>query len=109
MKELLLQCPRSLVDTLCQAINDYAPAAYPPGGSECAQAAREALLNAAQMLAANYDPQLGTTKMSRRIRTHVIAAVDYHFADSDTVQQKRKQQLLSVLAGRRVTQEEWES
>ena len=111
MKELVLHGPLSLVETLCRAIRLYAAAAYPAGGSECAQSAREAMLNAAQQLEAQFDIQTETTRMSRRISSHVKAAVDYYYDQpeqrEDDVQQRHKELLLSVLKGQRITQEDW--
>lgn len=110
MKELVLHCPLSVVETLCDAIQLYASAAYPPGGSECAQSAREAMLNAALKLEQQFDPKTDTTRMSRRISTHVKSAIEYYFdqvARHDDGQQTRKALALSVLKGQTVTEEEW--
>ena len=111
MKQLQLHCPPALVEVLCQAIELYATAAYPPGGSECAQAAREALRSAAQSLRANYDPQAGTTSMSRRIVTHVKAALEFYFAEQvmdNSLQLKQQELVFKALNGQPVSQQEWD-
>lgn len=109
MKELVLHCPWPVVETLCSAIRLYAAVAYPPGGSECAQSAREAMLNAAQRLEERFDTQTNSTNMSRRIATHVKSAVEYYYEQlqADILQQRQKALLLSVLKGQRITLEDW--
>jgi len=46
-KAVFIRCDRSTARALGMAIRAYAEAAYPGGGSECAQVARAALLDAA--------------------------------------------------------------
>ena len=111
MRQLQLHCPQALIEVLCQAIELYAAAAYPPGGSECAQAARESLRSAAQSLRANFDPQVGTTSMSRRIVTHVKAALEYYFAEQNvdnSLQLKQQELVFKALHGQPVSQQEWD-
>jgi hypothetical protein len=110
MKQRQLQCPQALVDVICQAIELYAAAAYPPGGSECAQAAREALRSAAQSLVEHYNPQTETTHMSRRILSHVKAALEYYFAQSvapSALQLKQRELVFKALSGQVVTRQQW--
>lgn len=51
----------------CQAIRRYAAVAYPPGGSECAQVARETLLNTVQAIEATPTVQPGITLPKRQL------------------------------------------
>ena len=46
-KKIKLCCDVTVRDVLCTAIREYAHAAYPEGGSECAQVARYTLLELA--------------------------------------------------------------
>ena len=46
-KTVAIACDRETADSLGVAIRAYTQAAYPAGGSECAQVARAALLDAA--------------------------------------------------------------
>jgi hypothetical protein len=110
MKQLQLNCPQALVEVICQAIELYATVAYPPGGSECAQAAREALRSAAQSLAEHYNPQTETTNMSRRMLTHVKAALEYYFdqpVSRTELQLKQRELVFKALSGHRITRQQW--
>lgn len=109
MKELILHCPEAVVVLLHEAIQHYAYAAYPPGGSECAQSARESLLMTAEKLKQSYDARSGTSKMSRRSRSHVKAAVDYYFEQAPNYSQTQQQLINSVLAGEAVTEVQWQT
>lgn len=46
-RSVTVDCDSALAQRLGEAIRCYAEAAYPPGGSECAQVARETLLDTA--------------------------------------------------------------
>lgn len=64
---------------LSAAIREYAGAAYPPGGSECGQVARQALMDAADKLDSGFVASGGTyTELSRRLRAHVKAALSFY-------------------------------
>jgi hypothetical protein len=65
---------------LAQALFAYAQAAYPPGGSECAQVSREALQESASEIAANAATESGA-QLRRRQRTQMKAAVKWYFSD----------------------------
>lgn len=75
MKDQKLICSASIRDLLCRAVHDYAHAAYPPGGSECAQASREALLSLAERWQQSPLEQLS---YRRRQRAVIKAALEYH-------------------------------
>lgn len=108
MKELVLHCPPVIIDLLNDAIQIYAQAAYPPGGSECAQSAREALLVTAQKLLQDFNSDSGTSKMSRRIRSHVKAALEYYFEIHPGYSTQQQLLVSRVLAGETVTLEQWQ-
>jgi hypothetical protein len=78
-RTLILQCDNSIREILSRAITEFAHAAYPEGGSECAQVARYTLLNVAADIDAAIESDAGEVTISRRIRSNVKAALDYHF------------------------------
>jgi hypothetical protein len=78
-RTLILQCDNSIREILSRAITEFAHAAYPEGGSECAQVARYTLLNVAADIDAAIESDAGELTISRRIRPNVKAALDYHF------------------------------
>ena len=108
MKEIQLQCPVQVVEILSEAILFYTDAAFPSGGSECAQSAREALQNAAHNLRDSYDSNTGIARMSRRLRSHVNSAIDY-YAEQHALKQDQQQMLKSLLSGKGITPEQWQS
>jgi hypothetical protein len=82
-RALTLHCDIEVKDLLCRAIREYAHAAYPEGGSECAQVARYTLLEAAAAIDAAITTDHDEAVISRRLRTTVQAAIDYHFDRQD--------------------------
>ena len=64
---------------LAEAINSYALAAYPPGGSECAQVSRETLQESARTIASDAASEHGA-QLRRRQRTQLKAAVKWYFS-----------------------------
>lgn len=76
---LTLTCDARVRNILCQAIRAYAVAAYPPGGSDCAQVARYTLLELAQQIETAGAAAAGPIEISRRPRAMVRAALQYHF------------------------------
>jgi hypothetical protein len=78
-KTIRVECPPALQEILCVAIREYAEAAYPPGGSECGQAARQALMDAAEKLETDFVANNGVyAELSRRLRTHLKSASQYY-------------------------------
>jgi len=65
---------------LAEALSSYAHAAYPPGGTECAQVSRETLLTSAREIAANAASSHGA-ELRRRQRSMMKAAVQWYFSD----------------------------
>jgi len=84
--KLALACDGAVRDILCLAIRDYARAAYPQGGSDCAQVARYTLLELADEIEAGIAGELSTIQISRRPRAMIRAAVQYHFDRVDAKQ-----------------------
>ena len=78
-RTLVLHCDNSIRDILSRAIREYAHAAYPEGGSECAQVARYTLLNVADDIDTAIESNAGELQVSRRLRTNMKAALEYHF------------------------------
>lgn len=81
--KLILTCDVTVRDILCLAIRDYAIAAYPPGGSDCAQVARYTLLELATQIETGINATSGSVAISRRPRAMVGAALEYHFDRDD--------------------------
>jgi len=91
-KTMQIQADRSLREELAAALRFYAEAAYPPGCSECGQAAREALLNTeAQLL---QDTDSGPVTISRRVKPRLKAALEYY---CEYHSEANLQQLLGLL------------
>jgi hypothetical protein len=78
-RTLVLHCDNSVREILSRAVREFAHAAYPEGGSECAQVARYTLLNVAADLDAAIEANAGEVHLSRRIRPNLKAALEYHF------------------------------
>lgn len=78
MKTLEIQCSEGILALLCEAIELYAHAAFPPGGSECAQASRESLLAVNEQLRQSHGQGEGKAGFNRRARGLVKAAIQYH-------------------------------
>lgn len=76
-KKLSLYFSLALKQDLCAAIRLYAEAAYPPGGSECAQVAHETLLEAAHAIDEQFATS-GRAEVSSRLRGQLNAALDYY-------------------------------
>ena len=76
-KTLTLVGPPHLQTMLCAALRQYAEAAYPPGCSECGQVARAALMDAADKLESGFAATGSKAEVSRRLRAHMKAAVEY--------------------------------
>jgi len=65
---------------LAQALSSYANAAFPPGGSDCAQVSRETLLESARQIAAQAAGATGA-QLRRRQRTLFKAALQWYFSE----------------------------
>ena len=107
-----LQCDIPVRNILCAAIRDYAYAAYPEGGSECAQVARYTLLELATQIETGIDHDAASVQISRRPRAMVRAAIAWFYDRQDAEQGgesgQQRARLLSLLQGERVGQAELE-
>ena len=73
--EIIIDCPSRLRRVIGQALRLYVDAAYPCGGRECAQVARETLLNSAR----DVEAAAAAVAVSRRQRALFKAAINYYF------------------------------
>ena len=85
-KKIKLCCDVTVRDILCAAIREYAYAAYPEGGSECAQVARYTLLELATEIEAGISNENATVEVSKRPKAMVKAALEYYFNRADEAQ-----------------------
>jgi len=68
------------------AIREYAHAAYPEGGSECAQVACYTLLELAGDIEAGISEENEVIEVSKRPKAMVKAALEYYFNRADEAQ-----------------------
>lgn len=85
-RKITLHCDVAVSDIVCSAIREYAHAAYPEGGSECAQVARYTLLELAANIDAGISEHSQSVEVSKRPRAMVKAALEYYFNRLDEVQ-----------------------
>ena len=76
-RTLTINCDAKTAHNLGQAIHAYAHAAYPDGGSECAQVARQTLLETAALCESHAD---GRLVLRRRQLPLLRAAVRWFFS-----------------------------
>lgn len=101
-KKITLRCDVPVRDIVCSAIRDYARAAYPEGGSECAQVARYTLLELADEINTGINDESHAVEISRRPRAMVKAAFEYYFNrldDTGGATSSRQRQLFNELLG----------
>jgi hypothetical protein len=98
-----LHCSRRMCDLLVDILRQYTNAAYPKGGSECSQSARESLLMSVEQMLEAWDSDSGTTYISRRLRVPLKSAIGFYvqqLAEDEALSTKHRQAfLLSVLKG----------
>jgi len=94
-KMLTIECQDNLREDLATAITHYAYAAYPPGGSECAQASREALETLAQCIKPQTSNPAETSSFQIKIRQRSMlkAAVNWYFTEVEKNKGKQSQLL----------------
>jgi hypothetical protein len=100
VRKITLYCDVAVSDIVCTAIREYAHAAFPEGGSECAQVARYTLLELAADIDAGITEHSQTVQISKRPRAMVKAAFEYYFNRMDAVQgmtSSRQRQLFAEL------------
>ena len=107
---ITLQCDLAVKEILCRAIREYAHAAYPEGGSDCAQVARYTLLELAQQIDDGITADNQRVAISRRPRAMVKAAIEYLFDRQDaatgTGSARQRELLKGMLRGDVVTRDE---
>ena len=112
-RKIVLSCDVPVRNILCTAIREYAHAAYPAGGSECAQVARYTLLELAAEIDAGISEGQTSVSISKRPRAMVRAALEYHFNRQDeadaAVSMQQRELFESLLMGERVTRVELEA
>jgi len=95
-KTFTLDCPPDQASLLAEVLGVYAQAAYPTGGSECAQVARETLLESARTIAAAVAGGR-PAELRRRQRSHFKAAVSWYFSEEGPGDATRRQSMLALL------------
>ena len=81
---------------MAEALRGYADAAYPPGGSECAQVARETLRDSADVIARDASSHEGA-RMRRRQRTLIRTAMAWHHEQHGVGTPAQAEDLLRLL------------
>lgn len=116
MKTISLSGPVPALQTISEVIQHYANAAYPAGGSECAQTARAGLLDTAEKINQQIEQGLMPVTISRRIKSHIKAAIQYYLQtsaeqnleqESSTPFLHRSQLMLAMLDGKSIADDEW--
>jgi hypothetical protein len=77
-KTFAIAVSQSQARKIAEAIEIYAHAAYPVGGSDCAQVSREALLDSAKAFSSLEAD--GIVQVRKRQRRPLKAAVDWYFS-----------------------------
>jgi hypothetical protein len=107
---MTLQCDLAVKEILCRSIREYAHAAYPEGGSDCAQVARYTLLELAQQIDAGITADSRRVEVSRRPRAMLKAAIEYFYdrrdAGSGGSSVRQRDLMKAMLRGTVVTGEE---
>ena len=100
-KTFVIKCDAEVAALLADQIAAYTMAAYPPGGSDCAQVARDALLTVANTIREEVRIN-GIANISVRIRSMLKATVKFHYQQLDD-QAADLLLMLSVLKGEAIT------
>ena len=112
-RKILLRCDVPTRDILCSAIREYAFAAYPRGGSECAQLARYTLMELAAEIDAGISADNISVEISKRPKPMIKAALEYYFNRQDdacgTTSLHQRELFVSLLNGEPVSRVEMEA
>ncbi len=112
-RKIILRCDIPVRDILCTAIREYAQAAYPEGGSECAQVARYTLLELAAEINDGISAEKVSVEISKRPRPMVKAALEFYFNRQDeacaTTSMHQRELFVFLLSGEAVTRVELEA
>lgn len=76
-KTITLEAPPLLQEIVVAALRTYAEAAYPPGGSECGQVARGAIMDVARAMELGFSEHGRRAEVSRRMRANLKSAIRY--------------------------------
>lgn len=100
------QCSPNLAASMAAAIRGYVAVQYPPGVSDCALAAREALLTVAQDIE-TVCQTAATVTLSRRLRTLLKIAVGFYCDQrpASEARERGRSAMLAALQGEQVDDE----
>lgn len=109
MKTISMTGPAPALQKMSEVIYLYAEAAYPRGGSECAQAARSGLTDTAAKISEQLNQNQSPIIISRRIKTHIKAAIQYYLeANSDQKDAEPSSRImLAILNGETIEDQDW--
>jgi hypothetical protein len=93
-KTFTLQATPEEAARLAEALAAYAYAAFPPGGSECAQVSRETLLESARQIAERAATETGA-QLRRRQRKVFRSALQWYFSDEGPGDPARRAAMLA--------------
>jgi hypothetical protein len=77
-KTLTINAPAEQLTLFITALRRYAHAAWPVGGSECAQASRDSLLTFCDELEAELESTRNEISLNKRQRSVYKAALEFH-------------------------------
>lgn len=77
-KTLTITAPAEQLSLFITALRRYAHAAWPVGGSECAQASRDSLLTYCNELEAELETTNNAISLNKRQRSVYKAALEFH-------------------------------
>ena len=97
-KTFSFNCENQHCQQLASILQHYIDAAFPPGGSECAQATREALQAVQQNLSRAENTSI--VAISIRQRSLLKACINWYFTDVDPDNQQHQQDLLQKIKKR---------
>ncbi len=95
-KQFQFPCDNDACSHLAKVLSTYVYAAFPIGGSECAQATRESLLDMAKRLADCKTDKFG---INARQRPMLKSAINWYFSEVET-DEARQNSLLEALMRR---------
>jgi len=95
-KTFTLRCTDDQAAVIAVALQTYADAAYPAGGSECGQVAQQTLQETARLIARDAGGTSGA-QIRRRQRSIVKAAVSWYFSAEGPGPETAAPQMLKLL------------